>query len=111
MPGSKLSPRLLCYFILMTPLHAWFHYSHFTEEETEVQSGIRLMLARSVGVVLGDCETGPPRKGKGALKKSPRAHRLIVFNPLHLCLHCSHLIGYKNKDLQCPPIFFFNSSS
>lgn len=92
----------------MTPLHAWFHYSHFTEEETEVQSGVRLMLARSAGVVLGYCETGPPREGKDALKP---AHRLIVFNPLHLCLHWSHLIGYKNKDLQCPPIFFFNSSS
>lgn len=34
-------------------------------------------------------------------KKEPEAQVDIFFNQLHMCLHLSHLIRYKNKDLLC----------
>lgn len=41
-------------------------------------------------------------------KKEPEAQVDIFFNQLHMCLHLSHLIRYKNKDLLC---FHFKKKS
>lgn len=80
MPRTELTPHLLCYFILVTPLHAWFHYSHSTEEETKVQSGIRLMVARTAGVVPGDHQHNNPSVHLSTLRKTnPMSEVLSVY--------------------------------